>query len=206
MKTNILGKALRLKWIVLTVLSNLYLKLCGVYIGKSVQILGWVTLYHARGEGVHIGDRVVMASDCDANPLNSNACVKLALLSSDAMILIGDDSGVSSCIIAARNSVKIGRRVLIGAGVTIMDTDFHLIEPHDRRYNKQRKEIPTSPVNIGDDVWLGAGSTILKGVTIGDGTVIAAGAIVTSDIPSGVIAGGIPAKVIKCIDKNRDGK
>lgn len=193
-------KVLGAKWRVTSLLGRFYLKFHGVVVGDDVKILGWVSLYRGQGDGVAVGNRVVFSSDNNANPINKSDFLKLALLSSEATISIGDDSGVSSCVIAAKNSVTIGCRVLIGAGVKIMDTDFHLIEPYDRRYNRQRKEIPTSPVTIGDDVWLGAGAMILKGVTIGNGSIIAAGAIVTSDIPPGVIAGGTPARVIKHID------
>lgn len=197
---NLRDKFLGVKWAVSGLVARFFLKAHGVLMGKSVKILGWVSLYRGQGTGVVVGSRVVFSSDNNANPLNKSSPLKLALLSRDAKIFIGDDSGVSSCVIAARASVKIGCRVLVGADVTIMDTDFHLIESCDRRYNKQRKDIPTSPVTIGNDVWIGAGATILKGVTIGDGSIIAAGAVVANDIPSGVIAGGIPAKVIKCIN------
>lgn len=191
--SNIRDKFLGAKWLVTSFLGRLYLKLHGVAVGENIKIFGWVALYRGQGAGIVVGRRVVFSSDTNANPINRKDFLKLALLSSDAKIYIGDDSGVSSCVIAAKKSVTIGCRVLIGAGVTIMDTDFHLIDPYDRRYNRQKKEVPTSPVTIGDDVWLGAGAIILKGVTIGDGSIIAAGAIVASDIPPGVIAGGTPA-------------
>ncbi len=58
-----------------------------------------------------------------------------------------------------------------------------------------------APIHIGNKVWIGAGAVITKGVTIGDDSVIAAGAVVTHDVPENVIAGGVPAKVIKAIDR-----
>lgn len=59
------------------------------------------------------------------------------------------------------------------------------------------KRVPEQPVEIGNNVWIGVGATILKGVTIGDGAIIAAGSVVTKDIPARCLAAGVPAKVIK---------
>ena len=60
-----------------------------------------------------------------------------------------------------------------------------------------------APIHIGKNVWIGANATILAGVTIGDDTVIAAGAVVTKDVPGNTVAGGVPAKVIKRIEVTR---
>ncbi|MCA5585901.1 acyltransferase [Parabacteroides gordonii] len=87
--------------------------------------------------------------------------------------------------------IEIGEEVLIGDNVSIRDTDNHQIfyEGHEQEVN--------SPVIIEDHVWIGINSTILKGVRIGKGAIIAAGAVVTKDIPAGCLAGGVPAKVLK---------
>ena len=85
------------------------------------------------------------------------------------------------------NNIKIGNRVFISEGVTIIDSDVHSISNKD----------VSAPIVIGDNVWIGINATILKGVTIGDGAVIGAGAVVTKDIPSKCLAVGNPAKVIK---------
>lgn len=90
-------------------------------------------------------------------------------------------------IICAEN-ISIGEDCNIGRDVIIRDYDGHLIDP----------EQPISaPVRIGDHVWIGQRAIILKGVTIGDGAVIAAGSIVTGDVPAGALAAGVPAKVIR---------
>jgi acetyltransferase-like isoleucine patch superfamily enzyme len=86
--------------------------------------------------------------------------------------------------------------VLIGANCRIYDTDFHPVDFQERRSGARPK---TAPVAIGNDVWLGAGATVLKGVTIGDRTVVAAGAVVVADLPSDVVAGGVPAKLIRTL-------
>lgn len=87
------------------------------------------------------------------------------------------------------NHIKIGNDVFIGENVTIRDSDTHHIVNAPREV--------TEPIIIGDHVWIGINATILKGATIGSGSVIAAGSVVTKTIPEHVLAGGIPAKVIR---------
>jgi acetyltransferase-like isoleucine patch superfamily enzyme len=70
----------------------------------------------------------------------------------------------------------------------IRDSDNHLLDGRDRR---------SAPIRIGDHVWIGLRATILKGVTIGDGAVVAAGALVIHDVPPGALVGGVPARVIR---------
>lgn len=91
-------------------------------------------------------------------------------------------------IICAK-SIKIGNDVAIARDVIIRDTDAHEIVGNDKE--------KTLPVTIGNHVWIGTRAIIMKGVTIGDGAVIAAGAIVTKDVPANAIVAGVPAKVIR---------
>lgn len=86
------------------------------------------------------------------------------------------------------DEVTIGQDCAISWDVCIMDTDYH-------EFDKNIKK--TKPVRIGNHVWIGCRSTILKGVTIGNGAVIAAGSVVTKDVPANVCVGGNPAKIIK---------
>lgn len=99
-----------------------------------------------------------------------------------------------NCVILDTAPVHIGKNVFIAPGVCIACAG-HAIDP------KQRADgIETAaPITIGDDVWIGANSTILGGATIGNGSVIGAGSVVTKDIPSGVIAVGAPARVLRNI-------
>lgn len=93
--------------------------------------------------------------------------------------------------------IRIGDMCLIGANVTIADTDFHAISPSGRRYNNDPRAISCSPVLIGDNVFLGTGTIVLKGVRIGDNSIIGAGSVVTADIPPNSIAAGNPARVLR---------
>ena len=107
----------------------------------------------------------------------------------DAKLVLGSGyiNGFSQ-IVCAKN-IEIGNDVAIAREVIIRDTDAHDIV--DGKHKKVK------PVKIGNHVWIGAKAMIMKGVTIGDGTIIAAGAVVTKDIPENCIAAGVPAKIIK---------
>ena len=107
---------------------------------------------------------------------------------------IGNNTGLNSCMIFCSTSIKIGSFVNIGGGTRIYDTNFHDIDWQSRRRGGTGK---TAPVSIGDDVFVGTGCIIGKGVAIGDRSVIAAGSVVVKDIPADCIAGGNPCKVIK---------
>lgn len=91
--------------------------------------------------------------------------------------------------------IRVGRDGLFGADVEIFDSDFHDLDPARRHAGTQRM----APVEIGDNVFVGMGVKILKGVTIGSDSVIGAGAVVASAIPAGVVAAGNPARVLRTL-------
>jgi acetyltransferase-like isoleucine patch superfamily enzyme len=107
-----------------------------------------------------------------------------------ASLTIGPYSRINGVHISVRQSVTIGKRVRIGPYTLIMDSDFHDV------YNRS-KEGKVNPVVISDDVWIASRAIILKGVTIGRGSMIAAGSVVTRDVPEYSLVGGVPAKVIR---------
>ena len=92
--------------------------------------------------------------------------------------------------IDCHQSVTIGERVAIAARTVITDTDHH-----DLTGSRGR----TAPIVIGNDVWIGMGAVILKGVSIGDGAVVAAGSIVVRDVPPGTLVAGTPAREIRSV-------
>ena len=98
--------------------------------------------------------------------------------------------------IYAESAITIGDRVRIGPYVSIADTDFH--DAYDRSHRPAGV-----PVQIDDDVWLGTRAMVLKGVHIGRGAVIAAGAIVTTDVPPFAVVAGVPGRVIDRLDPKR---
>jgi maltose O-acetyltransferase len=99
----------------------------------------------------------------------------------------------------AVDSIAIGKGCQIGDNVCLMDCDFHEIAPSTRN----RSPGEARPVVIGDNVWLGSRVIVLKGVEIGDNTVVAAGSIVTRSLPSDVVAAGTPARVVRSIAEER---
>jgi acetyltransferase-like isoleucine patch superfamily enzyme len=107
---------------------------------------------------------------------------------------VGENVGMSGCTICAAERVSIGNDCLLGADVLIADTDFHPIDPDGRRWRKDG--VRTAPVDIGDNVFIGARTMVLKGVRIGDNAVIGAGSVVTTDVPADAVAAGSPARVI----------
>lgn len=95
--------------------------------------------------------------------------------------------------------VTIGDHVMIGPGSSIITVNHPLSPARRRRHIGQAR-----PVTIGSDVWIGASCTILPGVTIGDNVVIAAGAVVTKDIPDNSLAAGVPARVIRSLEDDTE--
>jgi acetyltransferase-like isoleucine patch superfamily enzyme len=108
---------------------------------------------------------------------------------------------MSSTAIVCHNKIEIGDNVNLGGNVVIYDTDFHSLNPIER-LNRELdiKGTKTKPVKIGNNVFIGAHSTILKGVFIGDNSVIGACSVVTKNVPENEIWGGNPAKFIKKIN------
>ena len=96
------------------------------------------------------------------------------------------------CCFQDQGGIEIGDNALIGQQVVIATLN------HDLAPDKRANMLP-SPVKIGNNVWIGAHATILAGVTIGDNAVVAAGAVVTKDVPANSVVGGVPAKIIKKI-------
>lgn len=99
----------------------------------------------------------------------------------------------NAAIIAERSCIRIGANTLIGSEFTVYDSDFHDLHP-DRRLAGTYE---CAPVNIGKNVFIGSRVTVLKGVTIGDNSIIAAGSVVTKDVAESTIVGGMPAKILK---------
>ena len=99
----------------------------------------------------------------------------------------------SACCFQDQGGLEIGDNVLIGHQVVIATLN-HLADP------LRRADMTPKPVKIGNNVWIGSHATILPGVTVGDNSIIAAGAVVTKDVPANTVAAGVPAKVIKKIE------
>ncbi len=147
-----------------------------------------------RGSIISIGKNFTACSDPRHNSLGVFQRVTIQTVGHGAIVRIGDNVGVSGCTITAAVSVSIGNHVLLGSGCLITDNDAHPIDPDERRLGG--KGGCAIPIIIEDDVFVGARAIILKGVTIGKGSVIGAGAVVARSVPSFSVCVGNPAKIV----------
>lgn len=139
-----------------------------------------------RWSGITIGDRSTLYGPLTIRPYGGSE-----------NICIGHDTflNVSTSFSVVYDTVTIGNHVQIGPRVSFETMGHGLV--FERGKGRGRT---SSPIVVEDEVWIGAGATILEGVTIGRGSVIAAGAVVVKDVPAGVLVGGVPARVIRRLD------
>lgn len=142
---------------------------------------------------IKIGKGANFLSRATSNLIGINRPCILSTNNTGAKIIIGDNCGFSGTVIGAFELIKIGNNVRCGANTLITDSDWHLDDPRSGE---------PKPIHIGDNVWLGVNTTVLKGVRIGTNSVIGAHSLVTKDIPANVIAAGNPCKVVRKI-KNK---
>jgi len=175
-----------------TFIGRLLLRGLGVRYGVGLELNGIPVVTLRRGASIQIGEHVLICSDRNTG-LGLAHPVILRALAPGATIVIGDHVGMSGTTVVARSRVEIGAYCLIGANVIIADNDFHPIEPEGRRYSYEN--IQTASVQIGENVFIGANSIILKGVHVGKNSIIGAGSVVTKDIPANSVAAGNPCRV-----------
>lgn len=173
-------------------LETIYLKAIGVEIQGEIKFKGWCSVYKRPHSRISLGHGCSFNSSHYSNHIGLNHRCIITTMREGASVQIGDKVGVSSSSITAFESITIGNNVRVGANCVIMDGDFHLDDP---------RTSPPAPIVIEDNVWLGYGVIVLKGVTIGANSVIGVNSIVTKDIPANVVAAGSPCKVIKEISK-----
>ncbi len=178
--------------------ARLLFTLQGIQVGQHLSLHGVPIITRYPGSVVTLGDRVNLCSSSRFTALGVARPVILRTLRTGATLAIGTDSGLSGTTICAARSVRIGERCLFGADVMITDTDFHPIAYEGRRYRSEL-DAQAEPVEIGDDVFVGARAIILRGVTVGEGSVVGAGSIVTRDIPAYSVCAGNPARVIRSL-------
>ena len=132
-----------------------------------------------------------------SSPFFYNSYIYIEARNLNSIIKIEDGVWINNnaTIISEGEGIHIGKDTLIGFNFSVFDSDFHNISPFKRNDGSQK----TSAVIIKSNVFIGSNVTILKGVIIGENTVIASGSVVTKSIPSNVVAGGNPCKIIKNI-------
>jgi acetyltransferase-like isoleucine patch superfamily enzyme len=167
-----------------------------ILIKGKLKIKGQAIIATKNGGSIEIGNNVTLNSSNYGYHINMFAPVKLYADRKNASIRIGNNTRIHGTCIHAYQNIIIGNNVLIAANCNIIDGNGHDLS-FDNPSNRINTIGGSKSVIINDNVWIGANSLILPGVTIGEGSVIAAGSIVTKDIPPMVVAGGNPAKVIK---------
>lgn len=123
-------------------------------------------------------------------------------------VRVGDFTLLNGALVMCEDEIEIGSHCLISWNVGIADSDFHPLDPAQRLIDAQavapffkdrppRPTLKTAPVKISDNVWIGMNAVILKGVSIGENSVVAAGAVVTKNVPPNTVVAGNPAVAVK---------
>jgi len=171
----------------------------GCKFGEALKLFGIPILQMGRDSKFEIGSGVSLVSEPMFNLIGRSQKCSFHI-GDDAHLCIGDNTGISFTSIVCQRSVKIGKNVIIGGNTAIYDTDFHSLDYINRR--SRIMDIQNSfckEIIIGDDVFIGAGTTILKGVHIGERSIIAAGSVVTKSIPPDEVWGGNPVRYIRSL-------
>lgn len=161
-----------------------------IAIGSGCKFVGMAHFERHPNSRISIGASCVFRSSHTSNPSGINRPCSLTTLADGAEITIGNHCGFSGTALVCGSRVEIGNRVRCSPNTWIIDTDGHL---DDSRTS------PNRPIKIEDNVWLGANVTVLKGVTIGANTLVAAGSVVSRSLPGDVVAAGVPARVLRNI-------
>lgn len=170
-----------------------------VHVAASARI-NWRGLRHRPPGRLQVGEYTIFEGSIASDKTGS--CVT-----------IGDRTFVGTSTIVTAQSVSIGSDVLISWGCTIVDHDSHHLHWSARRDDvmnhyrghKNWDTVKIAPVVIGNKVWIGFNVIVLKGVTIGEGAVVAAGSVVTRDVPAYTLVAGNPARVVRALQPDASG-
>jgi acetyltransferase-like isoleucine patch superfamily enzyme len=164
----------------------------GIVLGRECIFYGYTKFKKANNATISIGKKVTFRSSPTSNLIGVNRPCIITALDPDAKLKIGNYCGFSGTVIGSFSKITIGDHVKCGANTLITDGDWHT---DDYRSGK------SAPILIEDNVWLGVNVTVLKGVTIGENTIIGANSVVVKSIPSNSVAAGNPCRVLKEISK-----
>jgi acetyltransferase-like isoleucine patch superfamily enzyme len=149
----------------------------------------WYTVI--SGDNIYIGESPTIVAEADQR-------VRIGVWGrapNQGTIRIGDAVMISPGVrISASDEIIIGDGCMFANGAYVTDCDWHGI------YNRTERDAQAYPVHIGNNVWVGDHATVLKGVTIGDNSIVAACSVVTKDVPANVVVAGNPARIVKELD------
>lgn len=200
--------------LVLPLIRHLYQ--IGVYAGEAINLLyKWLILVpviravctevgpglriermpYIRGTGeIRIGEQVYLSGKIGIGLSGRSPTVVPTLV-------IGDGTFIGhECSFNLRHGIHIGQQCLLAGGIVIQDNDGHPIDAVARRAGEPAPETAVAAVTIGDGVWIGRRSMILKGVTLGENAIVGAGSVVLHDVPANTIVAGNPARVIRYLE------
>jgi acetyltransferase-like isoleucine patch superfamily enzyme len=172
-----------------------YLRVRGVDVGRRCSFYGIPRVHRVRGASITIGDCCTVRSASGSNPFSRGLPTVLSAVTPGAVLSLGDGVRASDSVIVCAKRVHIGSGTLLGAETLVTDTDAHPACPECRSAGNSAS---TGEIHIGRECFIGTRSVVLKGVTLIDGTCVAAGSIVTKgrDEMGGVLAGN-PARVVR---------
>lgn len=179
------------------------LKATNVKYGKKLLLKGVPVIFNKKGAQLEIGDLVTIKSSFLSNLVGLYQRTIIVTRSPYAKIKIGNNVGISGATIYARNSIEIGDNTCIGGNCKILDNDFHPIETEERikllndKNGGDSHSIPSKPIKIGKNCFIGCNTIILKGTVLGDNCVVGAGAVVSGQFEENCVIAGNPGKVIR---------
>jgi acetyltransferase-like isoleucine patch superfamily enzyme len=186
------------------ILSTLRSRFClwfqGCAVGHGLRTTGPCHFKVRQPGAIHIGRHARLLAGWRSNRVGITGRLMLTTLG-DGRIEIGDHFGGSGIVLSSRSLIRIGNHVNFGGNVRVYDHDFHSLDAEIRRTEEDTVKCKTKPVVIGDDVFVGANSIILKGVELGDRVIVGAGSVVTRSFPENSIIAGNPATLIREIPK-----
>lgn len=184
---------------------KLLMKATKIEYGKNLLLKGVPVIFNKSGAQLKIGNNVTVKSSFLSNLVGLYSRTIIVTRTSDAVIEIGDNVGISGATIYARKGIYIEDNTCIGGNCKILDNDFHPIDAGDRLkllqdvHGGDSDLVSSKEIRIGKNCFIGCNSIILKGTVLGDGCVVGAGAVVSGIFEDNCVIAGNPAKVIKRI-------
>lgn len=162
--------------------------------GRALRMLLFAHRLESFGRRCVVGRRIRIRDNATISLGDECMILDDVVVIGNGSISLGDRSSIGDgCILVSRARIDIGSDVMIAASCFVTDVDHGV----DATTPIREQELDVRPVRIGNDVWIGCHTVVLRGVSIGDGSVIAANSVVTADIPSRVIAAGVPARILR---------
>ena len=190
---------------------KLIMKMSAVKYGKNLILKGIPVIFNKKGAELTIGDGVRIKSSFLSNLVGLYSRSIIVTRKPGAYIHIGDHVGISGATIYAREGIEIGDYTDIGGNVKILDNDFHPVDADTRNrltmegHGGDSDLVPSRPIKIGKNCFIGVNSIILKGTELGENCVVGAGAVVAGKFPANSVIAGNPAKVIKTLEESHRG-